>query len=522
VKLSNLLEALKPVVRDGRSEVRDPDIDIGSIHYRAQEVKPGGLFVAVPGHVADGHDFIDEALARGASAIVAEKPIKKDSIIIEVGNSRKALALISARFYENPSEKLFIIGITGTNGKTTTAFLIENLLLKAGFKVGSIGTINYRYSGKTFNSSMTTPESADLQKILSDMKKTGITHVVMEISSHAVDLNRIDCCWMDIGIYTNLSQDHLDYYGDMDCYWSSKKKFFIDHLVSGPKKGLATAVINCMDDRGRELEVALRKLPLSIISTGRSGDVMIRPGNIKYNPAGIAGDISTPSGTFDFTSPLVGGYNFENILCATGVGIALNLPFAVIKAGMENFSGVPGRLERIKNDVGRFVFVDYAHTPDALENVLFALKAVTTSRIICVFGCGGDRDKEKRPLMGEIAGKLCDLVMITSDNPRTEPPMKIIDRILHGIKKVSSCEYSPQDLKIGFGNNKGYIIEPDRQKAIQLGITASRPGDTVLIAGKGHEAYQIIGEKKLPFDDRIEAEKALTQLTVSSRQPGEP
>ncbi len=520
MKLSKLIKTTKvkrftsPNSEGGRqsSENKEQsdiqDLEIGSIHYRAQDVKPGGMFVAIHGFLADGHDFIDEALARGASAIVTQKPVNYDSIVIEVENTRKALAALSARFFGNPSENLFIIGITGTNGKTTTAVLIENILLKAGYKVGVSGTLNYRYSGKTFRNPMTTPESLDLQRILAEMLEDGITHVVVEVSSHAIDLFRVNNCWIDVGVFTNLSQDHLDYHGNMSSYWSCKKKLFAENLRSGPKKGRTVSVINCNDKRAKEL---LKIDSVSSLTTGHSNDNMIRPNNIKYDLSGIRGEILTPGGAFEFESPLIGKHNLENILCAGGVGVALKFPLNAIKSGIEEVSHVPGRLESIPNDIDRFVYIDYAHTPDALKNVLTSLRSLAAGRIICVFGCGGDRDRDKRPQMGEMAGRICDLVIITSDNPRTEAPIEIIEQIAAGTKKVSSYLYEQSDLKTGL-HKKGYVIEPDREKAIRLGITASRPGDTVLIAGKGNETYQIIGSKTLPFDDRKEAEMALWEL----------
>ncbi|MBU4414933.1 MAG: UDP-N-acetylmuramoyl-L-alanyl-D-glutamate--2,6-diaminopimelate ligase, partial [Proteobacteria bacterium] len=490
-----------------------PDYEIGSIHYRAQEVKRNGLFVAVNGFKADGHDFIDEALTRGASAIVTQKSVNKDSVIIEVENTRRVLAAISASFYGNASEKLFIIGITGTNGKTTTAYIIESILAEAGLKVGVIGTINYRYSGRVFPNPMTTPESLDLQRILAEMHENGITHVVLEVSSHAIDLHRIDCCRIDIGVFTNLSREHLDYHGDMDSYWFCKKRLFTEHLKTGPKKGRTLSVVNCDDKRGKELYDLLSEAPdsMSVISTGSAADKMIWPDNIKYSLTGITGRVLTKLGTFDFRSPLAGEHNLENILSATGVGIALGLSPASIKAGIEKTGWIPGRLEFIPNKTGKFVFVDYAHTPDALEHVLSSLKSIKDNkigRIICVFGCGGDRDRGKRPKMGEIAGRFCDLAIITSDNPRTEDPIGIISQIVEGIKQTSSKKYTLLELTNGI-QEKGYVIEPDRREAIKLGITSGSPGDIILIAGKGHETYQLIKGETFPFDDRDEAREAL-------------
>jgi UDP-N-acetylmuramoyl-L-alanyl-D-glutamate--2,6-diaminopimelate ligase len=501
-----------------------PDSDIGSIHYRAQEVQPGGLFVAIEGQTADGHDFMHQALKRGAAAIIAQKEPpqsflneisaaspKNRPIIIRVPNTRIALADLATRFFGHPSQAMTLVGITGTNGKTTVAYLVENILLQAGFKVGVIGTINYRYRDKTFANPMTTPESLDLQRILSQMQRDGVSHVVAEASSHAMDLYRIKNCWFDVAAFTNLSQDHLDFHGDMQSYWSSKKRLFTEYLTTGPKKENASAVINCDDARGRELADSL---PMPVVKTGSASDCEIRSENIRCSLNGTNGKVAAPGGSFNFKTPLVGVHNVENILSATGVASALNIASDTIKAGIEALSAIPGRLEPIENNTGRFVYVDYAHTPDALENAVSALKEIAPARIICVFGCGGDRDKKKRPLMGEIVARLCDLSIVTSDNPRRENPAAIIDQILPGVRQTNGLEYSTIDLKTGF-KEKGYAVEPDRRRAIELGILASRPEDAVIIAGKGHETYQILGTSVVAFDDREEARKVLSALNRS-------
>lgn len=498
-----------------------PDPDITSIHYRAQEVQPGGLFVAIKGQTTDGHAFIPDALNRGAAAIVAQNATdnaglerfaalapERNPVIVQVQNTRVALAELAARFYHNPSERMTLIGITGTNGKTTVAYLIENILVKAGYNVGIIGTINYRYCGKTYCNPMTTPESSDLQRILAEMQQHSTTHVVMEVSSHAMDLYRIKCCWFDIAVFTNLSQDHLDFHGNMESYWSSKKRFFTEYLTQGPKKDNAVAVINCDDSKGLELSQELNGV---ILKTGSTADCDITAETSRTHIKGTVGRISTPEGSFDFQTPLVGAHNIENILSASAVGAVLHLPLDTIKAGIESTTAIPGRLERIDTESGRFVYVDYAHTPDALKNALSALREIAPARVICIFGCGGDRDTAKRPLMGEIVARLSDLSVVTSDNPRTENPLAIIRQILPGIAHATGVEYLPQEVKAGF-DKKGYVVEPDRRRAIELGITASRANDVVLIAGKGHETYQIIGNQSIAFDDREEARLALAKL----------
>ena len=497
------------------------DMDIESIHYRAQEVLPGGMFVAIKGQTADGHDFMHQALQKGAVAVATqEEPpqpylnqclaqaVKTQPIIIRVSDTRKAMADLSARFYGDPSGNMTLIGITGTNGKTTVAYLIESILLRAGYKTGVIGTINYRYADKTFNNPMTTPESLDLQRILAQMRRAGVTHVVMEASSHAMDLYRIRGCWFDVAVFTNLSQDHLDFHGNMQAYWASKKKLFTEYLTRGPKRERALAVINCDDPRGRELADSLS---IPVVKTGSNADCEIKAENYQCELIGTSGKAATPGGSFDFKTPLVGVHNVENILNAAGIGSALNIAPHIIRQGIEALSAIPGRLESITNNTGRFVYVDYAHTPDALENAVSAIKEIAPARIICVFGCGGDRDLKKRPLMGEIAARLGDLSIVTSDNPRSEDPLAIIEQILPGVRQAAGVEYSSRDLAAGF-EKKGFVVEPNRRRAIELGIHASRPDDAVLIAGKGHETYQILGDTTIDFDDRVEARKVLNKL----------
>jgi len=526
VKLSELLKAVCATQDSGNEKITnlkinsgksDPvkdnlplfyDPEIKSVHYRAQDVRPSGLFIAIPGHSADGHDFIDQAIARGASAAVVQKPVDKDLFTIQVENTRKALGKIAAKFYGDPSMKLIIIGITGTNGKTTTSYIIESILSAAGFNVGVIGTINYRFSGKAFPNPVTTPESLDLQRILSEMVKDGITHVVMEVSSHALDLCRIENCFFDAAVFTNLTHDHLDYHGDIETYWSCKKKLFTDILASGPKKEKAFAVINCDAARGKELS---ETLSAKLIKTGSSPSYEVHTINSSLSQEGIEAAVSIPRGSFHFKSYLVGKHNVENILCAAGLGAGLFISPETIKKGIESVRVIPGRLERIDNDLGISVYVDYAHTPDALKNVLLSLRSLTRGRLICIFGCGGDRDMTKRPLMGEIAATLSDIAVITSDNPRTENPLDIIKDITGGVMREKIRRYDPSELTRDF-NGRGYITEPDRKRAILLGIKASRPGDTVLIAGKGHENYQIKGVVKIQFDDRQEARLALSLI----------
>ncbi|MGD8412037.1 MAG: UDP-N-acetylmuramoyl-L-alanyl-D-glutamate--2,6-diaminopimelate ligase [Desulfobacterales bacterium] len=516
MKLSDLVKTVEPLCVACTGADKDSDLQITSVHYRSQEVQPGGLFVAIAGLSVDGHDFIEDAVSRGAAAIVSQKPMNSATPNVRVTDSRQALADIAARFYDNPSAHLTVIGITGTNGKTTTAYLVESILQQAGLAVGVIGTINYRYAGSTFDNPITTPESLDLQRMLSDMLRSGISHVVMEVSSHAIDLQRIRGCWFDVAVFINLSQDHLDFHGDMQSYWLSKQRLFTDYLVAGPKRAQAVAVINCHNASGQELA---QKVTVPVLTTGLGPDETVRVQSAHCKRNRIDGEMITPAGQFHFKSRLVGEHNLENILCAAGVAAALNLSNADVKSGIEAVATIPGRLESIDNTAERYVYVDYAHTPDALENVIMALKAVIKDRLICVFGCGGDRDKDKRPLMGEIAARLCDLAIITSDNPRTEDPMAIINHIIEGALKAKGRQFQPADLGNGF-KQKGFTVEADRKQAIRLGIAVSKPGDTVLIAGKGHETYQILGSTTIDFDDRHEARLALRAVSGQSSVVG--
>lgn len=513
MKLSALRYAM--VSRIAATDPDGPDPDIKAIHYRASDVKPGSLFVAVPGLKADGHDFIATAIENGAVAVVIQRNMSVSVPAIIVPDTRMALALVADIFYGHPSEQLILAGITGTNGKTTTAGLLAHILAAAGHPTGLISTIEYRYGGNVFPNPLTTPESADLQRILAEMRDNGITHVVMEVSSHAIDLSRIACCWMDVGIFTNLSQDHLDFHGSMAAYWRSKKTFFTEHLATGPKKSRAKSVILCKTESngkpeyGRELYeyLASDKTMPTPISVGGNG-CQVR-GQWETSLSGTEISVIAPGGEFRVHSDLVGAYNAENILCATGAALALDIPIETIPAAIKTFKPVAGRMETIADTGGRFVFVDYAHTPDALENVLKTLRAITHGRLICVFGCGGDRDTAKRPLMGRIALETSDLAVITSDNPRTEPALQIIDDIINGLPPESArLNDDIVDLPKG-PDVKGYLVIPDRRRAIRIAIRLSQAGDTVLVAGKGHETYQIIGTEKTRFDDRLEAAAAL-------------
>ncbi len=502
MKLSALKTFLE--LQLGKSTLLNPtseDPDILSVHYDSRSVIPGALFVAVKGLSSDGHRFVRDAVKKGALAVVANQDLFEGDVdvpVITVNDSRKALALCAAAFYGHPSEKLHLTGITGTNGKTSTTYLLESIYNAAGFKTGVIGTINYRFGDRVFPNPMTTPESLDLQKILFEMVDEGVTHAVMEVSSHAIDLHRIMGLSFDTAVFTNLSQDHLDYHATMDEYWACKKRLFTEYLenTSAPKK--PSAVINITDREGAELS-ALLSVP--VLTTG-TADAFVRMENTTIDIHGITGELVTPKGRTRITSTGIGQHNLENILCAAGAALAAGASLSDIETGLSRFN-VPGRLERVDNTQGFHVFVDYAHTPDGLLNVLETLRPLTRGRLITVFGCGGDRDKTKRPKMAAIAETYSDLVVVTSDNPRTEDPSTIIGHIMEGFSGTRIEEGG------SLQNIKGYAVEPDRRTAIALAIGCAKADDTVLIAGKGHETYQILNTGTIDFDDRIEAKKAL-------------
>ena len=536
-----LSDLMKSAGMTGHALEKDPDI--ASIHHRSQDVAPGGLFVAVPGFLADGHDYIEDAARRGASVAVVQKSALEQKKIVrpegvlflETDDSRKSLAWLAAAFYGHPSKKLTVIGITGTNGKTTTSFIMESVLREAGLNAGVIGTINARHMGRVLESATTTPESADLQRIMADMVHDGVTHLILEVSSHSIDLQRIAGCHFDVGVFTNLTQDHLDYHKTMDDYRTAKKRFFTRFMEQSEKKR-PVAVINRERGTGRDFFDELtrdKNSKIRCLSVGFADENMVRAINAQIDLRGVSAGIEASGGffsgkgplwngvkpenpnkqVFHFQSRLPGRHNLENILCAAGGAMALGLSAEAIKKGIERCESAPGRLERVENRRGLFIYVDYAHTPDALENVCRAVRRLGEGRLICLFGCGGDRDAKKRPMMGRIAGKWSDLVIVTSDNPRNEDPEQIIQEILAGVKLSLPHAYSLPPSRDDF-RKKGHVAEPDRETAIRAAIRAARPGDQILIAGKGHENHQLIKGEKIPFDDRIKVVEALEEADV--------
>jgi UDP-N-acetylmuramoyl-L-alanyl-D-glutamate--2,6-diaminopimelate ligase len=407
--------------------------------------------------------------------------------------------VLAKNYFSNPSARLCLIGVTGTNGKTTTTYILESILTAAGCKCGVLGTVNYRYNNKTYPAPNTTPESYEMQKILRAMADEGITHVIAEVSSHAIDLKRIDDCDFDLGVFTNLTHEHLDYHLTMENYFQAKKRFFADVLPQSKKVHPQKMIINGDDKWG---QIILKDVTLPALTYGVEKNDAVKTVSYELSMAGIKADIDLAGETISIHTPLVGKFNIYNILAATAAAKALQIPKASIKAGIENLSYVPGRLERIDSSSGFTVLIDYAHKPDALKQVLQNLAEFKKKRIITVFGCGGNRDTGKRPLMGEAATFYSDLTIVTSDNPRLEDPLAIIAEIEAGIDRTKIQKIAPDNLKIK-DDAHAYTVISERRKAIETAISAAGRGDIVLIAGKGHEDYQILGTNKIPFDDRV-------------------
>jgi UDP-N-acetylmuramoyl-L-alanyl-D-glutamate--2,6-diaminopimelate ligase len=490
VPTATLLEALtdKTVLGAMPATVR-------GVAYDSRTVEAGELFVAVPGLKQDGRRYVEQALTRGAAAVVLEGPDPFEGRAVGrvlVPSSREALARLADAYFGHPSGALSVVGITGTNGKTTTSYLVDALLSARGQRAGLIGTIQYRIGVEVIAAGQTTPEAVELQSLLRRMVDDGVTAVTMEVSSHALALSRVDGIDFDIAVFTNLTQDHLDFHATMDAYREAKRRLFA-LLAAGRKPG-PTAVVNADDPSGPAM---VRGLRLRTLTYGIRGRADVRPARWSSGAEGIRMSVRTPAGDLNIASPLVGEHNVMNLLAAAGVGVALGMAPEVIGRALGSVVSVPGRFERVEAGQPFLVVVDYAHTPDALERTLETARKLAgrAGRLAVVFGCGGDRDRGKRPLMGSIAGRLCDRVWVTSDNPRSEPPEAIIADIVAGI---------PGGPVAG-----RYEILPDRKAAIQSALRWARADDVIVIAGKGHETYQIIGSEVLPFDDRAQARSAL-------------
>jgi UDP-N-acetylmuramoyl-L-alanyl-D-glutamate--2,6-diaminopimelate ligase len=478
---------------------RGSDPQIFGIDYDSRRVRPGWLFMAMHGDSTDGNRYIDAALKNGAVAVATDSPAEKprpNVAWVVVPHGRKALAQLSASFYGRPADKLKITGVTGTNGKTTTTFLIESILNFCGKKSTLIGTIEYHAAGKILPAPHTTPESLELNRIFSEALDSGATDAVMEVSSHALEQGRVHGIHYDVAVFTNLTRDHLDYHKDMESYFTAKRLLFEGTGAKPPR----VAVINADDEHGRKLLDVSEKASEQIISYGLDGtDFLAR--NIDLQPQKTTFELFGPDGNVEIHSSLVGRINVYNLLAASAAAWVRRCSLKQIAEAISRFQQVPGRFERVDCGQPFTVVVDYAHTDDALRNLTsiardFAARDGAQGRVITVFGCGGDRDRAKRPLMGEAAGRGSDFVVLTSDNPRSEDPLKIIQDALPGLKN-SGTKYS---------------VEPDRRKAIGLAIAEAKPADIVLLAGKGHEKTQTTREGVFPFDDVQVAQETLKQM----------
>jgi len=479
MNLERLIAALEP-----REIIRRAPVELRDLAYDVRTVEDGSLFFCVPGSRADGHDFAPEAARRGAAALVVERPLEVDLPQLVVASSREAMAQAADVFFGEPTRELQLAGITGTNGKTTTCFLTYEILAAAGRSPGLVGTVESRVGGKSRKMARTTPEAIDLQRLFREMIDAGNRSCVIEASSHAIELHRLDRARFAALAFTNLSQDHLDFHETMEKYFAAKRSLF---LIGDE----TPAAINIDDAYGRRLAADLRALGQEqVLTFGRAPDADLRPDEIELGAEGTRIRL----GKLELRSPLRGAFNAENLLTAAAVSRLLGIEDDQIAAGVAALKGVPGRFEAVDQDQPFTVVVDYAHTPDALARLLSAARELARGKLICVFGCGGDRDREKRPLMGEIAAALSDVAIITSDNPRSEEPQAIIDDILAGVEE------------------KTVGVELDRRAAIEQALAQAREGDVVVIAGKGHEQGQEIGGRVLPFDDRVVAAELLIEL----------
>jgi len=479
---------------------------ITDIAYHSQAVRDGSLFVAVRGLRHDGHDFVAEAVGRGAAAVAVERPVETAPAVTQVvvPDTRLALALLSCAFFRHPSRSLTLVGITGTNGKGTTAYLLEAALTRAGRRAGILGTMGVKVGAETTPLDRTTPEAPDLQRLLRQMVDRGVRYAVMEVASHALALHRVAGCRFQGAVFTNLTRDHLDFHHTLEAYRAAKQVLFQMVQADG------VAVVNA-DDPAAAVMAAASRAPVVRYGIGAPADV--RAVDLRLGLEGADFTVITPHGRQAIHLRLHGRFNVSNALAAIATGQHLGLPLDVMAHALAEFAGVPGRFEAIAEGQPYGVVVDYAHTPDGLENVLRAARGFAAGRLLVVFGCGGDRDRTKRPIMGRIASQLADIAIVTSDNPRSEEPGAIIEEILAGIRDAGTRERGAPL------SGARIEVEPDRRKAIYQAIEMARPGDVVVIAGKGHEPYQEIKGVKHPFDDRVVARDALRKYRASGVGP---
>ncbi|PHM06490.1 UDP-N-acetylmuramoyl-L-alanyl-D-glutamate--2,6-diaminopimelate ligase [Nostoc sp. 'Peltigera malacea cyanobiont' DB3992] len=493
MKLRELLTAVDSVEQLPSYPMED--VEVRGLKTNSHACRVGDLFIGMPGTRVDGGEFWQSAIASGAvAAIVSPEAAQKNpptnqAVVISASNITQACAQIASAFYGYPGRKLKLVGVTGTNGKTTTTHLIEFLLNKANLATALMGTLYTRWAGFEQTAAHTTPFAVELQQQLAEAVKAGSEFGVMEVSSHALAQGRVLGCEFEVAVFSNLTQDHLDYHSDMEDYFAAKALLFSSNYLKG------RAIINADDSYGKRLIASLDSERVWSYSVNdNSADLWMS--DLSYQPNGVSGTLHTPKGDVAFRSPLVGQYNLENLLAAVGAVLHLGLDLQLVAAVIPEFPGVPGRMERVQisteQDIS--VIVDYAHTPDSLENLLKAARPFIPGKVICVFGCGGDRDRTKRPKMGKIAAELADVAVVTSDNPRTEDPERIL-----------------QDILAGIADTVQPTVICDRAIAIRTAILQAQPGDGVLLAGKGHEDYQILGTEKIHFDDREHARDALQQ-----------
>jgi UDP-N-acetylmuramoyl-L-alanyl-D-glutamate--2,6-diaminopimelate ligase len=485
IELATLSEAVRPL-----RTVNVAPVDVTDLAYDADRVGPGTLFACIPGFTADGHDFAAEAVRRGAVALLVERALPLPVPQLVAADARHAIALAADVFFGRPSRELQVLGVTGTNGKTTTAFLLYAILAAAGRRPGLLGTVESRVGGERRGVVRTTPEAIDLQRTFREMLDAGDRSCAMEASSHAAALGRLTGTRFRALVFTNLSQDHLDFHETMEEYYDAKRRLFAEPDPDGQRP---PAAVNVGDDHGRLLAEELRALGERPLTFGLADDADLRPEALELGPAGARFRV----GDLALESRLRGRFNVENILGAVAAARLAGIGGDAIERGVSHLAGVPGRLELVDEGQPFTVIVDYAHKPGALENALVEARSLGEGRLVCVFGCGGDRDRGKRPLMGEIAARLADAVIVTSDNHRTENPLAIIDEILGGAGREVE-------------------VEPDRAFAIRRALELAAPGDVVVIAGKGHELGQELADRTIPFDDRDVAREALRLLAGAS------
>jgi UDP-N-acetylmuramoyl-L-alanyl-D-glutamate--2,6-diaminopimelate ligase len=508
VNLAQLFAGLDARLPDGAGGV-----EVRSLAVDSRAVELGALFAALPGVAADGARFAAQAAQRGAAAVLSGRPLSSGDAggvpCVVAGSPRKVFGLAAARFHGYPSDRLRLLGVTGTNGKTTTTYLVEQIASTLGVRAGLAGTVEQRWPGHTRVATHTTPESHELQEMLAAMVQARVELAAIEVSSHALAQERVAGCRFAGAAFTNLTRDHLDYHGTLEEYFAQKARLFRELLPDG-----AAAVLNLDDPRIAALAGELRsegRVRVTGFSLRGAAGAELRGTILSSTLAGLSLDLLCPGAQpLRVESPLVGAHNAENLLAALGLLLSSDTPPEDLARAASGARGAPGRLERVPDEAGRVVLVDYAHSDDALARALEAVRAAAGgARLICVFGCGGDRDKGKRPLMGRAAGERADLVVATSDNPRSEDPRAILAQIEPGFLQAGCGKLEADRARKGA---RGYCVEPDRRAAIELAAACARNGDAVLIAGKGHESYQVVGTEKRPFDDRVEARRALAQV----------